>query len=47
MGDTHTDTQTHTHTLDLEIDRVKRIDSTRLKIDRLDFSRFCRLTRLG
>jgi len=32
--------------LDLEIDRVKRIDSTRLKIDRLDFSRFCRSTRL-
>ena len=33
--------------IDLEIDRVERIDSTRLKIDPLDFSRFCRSTRLG
>ena len=33
-------------TLDLEIDRVERIDSTPLKIDRLDFSRFCRSTPL-
>ena len=32
---------------DLQIDRVERIDSTWLKIDRLDFSRFCRSTRLG
>ena len=29
------------------LDRVERIDSTRLIIDRLDFSRFCWSTRLG
>jgi len=29
------------------LDRVERIDSTRLIIDRLDFSRFCRSTRVG
>jgi len=35
------------HGVDLEIDRVERINSTRLKIDQLDFSRFWRSTRLS